>query len=330
MRGTLALAAAPLVGVLLLTGCASTVNGQGSGPPASPSPTSSAPSAPSTPPTTPTTSSAQPTGIGDPGAADLCRPIQAAAFKATFDDPQYAGSCSLTVGKGAIPQMSLDVTALPPKQAKPRAGGATRTVDGLSVVAFPPDQIGCERDIWMALVVLSVNADGYGSQSGRALCAVADRLTAQEAHAISTGSVPRRPLASPSLVTVDMCRGMTVRDLQGAPGGGTLTVQRTAYRFDCRATNPSYSLGAEVVFHRTAVKARGATTVRGHRLVWFDIETSGGFCQVMSIQKPTANPAIVEGVGMYLIAKTGHPSGQQLCNVLTGEAAKVLDRLGLS
>ncbi len=78
------------------------------------------------------------------------------------------------------------------------------------------------------------------------------------------------------------------------------------------------------------MKALGSTTVRSHRLVWFDSEGIGSVCQVVSIQKPTTNAAIVEGVGMYLITKTGRPTGQGLCNLLTGEAARVLDRLGLS
>jgi hypothetical protein len=32
---------------------------------------------------------------------------------------------------------------------------------------------------------------------------------------------------------------------------------------------------------------------------------------------------------MYVITKTGHPAAQELCNLLTDKAAKVLDRLGL-
>jgi len=64
--------------------------------------------------------------------------------------------------------------------------------------------------------------------------------------------------------------------------------------------------------------------------VWFDSEGIGSVCQVVSIQKPTTSPTIVESVDMYLITKTGRPTGQALCNLLTGEAAKVLDRLGLS
>jgi hypothetical protein len=51
---------------------------------------------------------------------------------------------------------------------------------------------------------------------------------------------------------------------------------------------------------------------------------------VVSVQKPTTNPAIIEGIGMYVITKTGRPAGQELCNLLTNEAAKVLDRLGLT
>jgi hypothetical protein len=138
--------------VLLLAGCTSTISGRGSGPPASPSPT----------PTTSTTSSPAPKGIGDPGAADLCQPVQAASFGARLDDPQYAGSCSLTINRGGVPQLGLDVTAIPPDQARPRPTGTSRTIEGLPVVAFQADQFTCERDIWLPQIVLVVSADGFG------------------------------------------------------------------------------------------------------------------------------------------------------------------------
>jgi hypothetical protein len=318
MRRAVALGAA-----LLLAGCTSTVSGRGSGPAVSPSPTV-------TTPTTPPTSSAPPTGIGDPGAADLCVPVQAGSFGATFDDPQYAGSCSLTVSRGSAPRMGLVVTALPPDKAKPRYSGTQRTVEGLPVVAFPGDQYTCERDIRMTQVVLSVSADGYGTVTMQALCSAADRLTLQEARALSKARLGQRPLARPTLVGVDLCRGINASDLQRAPGGGILRVEHSGgYGYYCHGTNPTYSLGIQVVFHKTAVKPRGSTTVGGHHLVWFDVEGIGGVCQVVSVQKPTTDPAIVEGIGMYLIAKTGRPAGQQLCSVLTAEAARVLDRLGL-
>lgn len=306
--------------VLLLAGCTSTISGQGSGPPAPSSPT----------PTTSTTSSPAPRGIGDPGAADLCRPVQAGSFGASFDDPQYAGSCSLTVSRAGVPQLGLEVTAIPPDQARPRPTGTARTVEGVPVVAFQADQFSCERDIWLPRNVLVVSADSFGTAVTRqAMCSAADRLTQQEAHTISAVTLAERPLARPTLIALDMCRGVNARDLQGAPGGGILTVEHGAYRFKCRATNTTYSLGVQVVFHKTAVKRLGATTVRGHHLVWFDAEGVGSVCQVVSIQKPTTDPAIVEGVGMYMITKIGRPAGQQLCNLLTNEAAKVLDRLGL-
>jgi hypothetical protein len=162
------------------------------------------------------------------------------------------------------------------------------------------------------------------------MCSAADRLTQQEAHTIGTATLTERPLARPTLIGLDMCRGVNARDLQAAPGGGVLTVEHGAYRFKCRATNPTYSLGVQVVFHKMDVKTLGSTTVRGHHLVWFDTEGVGSVCQVVSVQKPTTNTAIVEGVGMYVITKTGRPTGQELCNLLTNEAAKVLDRLGLT
>lgn len=81
---------------------------------------------------------------------------------------------------------------------------------------------------------------------------------------------------------------------------------------------------------QASVSTLGSTTVRGHRLVSFDAERVGSVCQVVSIQKPTTNPAIVEGLGMYVFTKTGRPAGQELCKLLTNEAAKVRDRLGLS
>jgi hypothetical protein len=322
MRRVLAVGAA-----LLLAGCTSTVSGQGSGPPASPSPT---PTTPGTPTTTAKSTTA-PAGIGDPGAADLCQPVQAASLGASFDDPQYAGSCSLTVSRGGVPRLGLAVTAVQPAQARPRSLGTAQTVGGLPVVAFQADQFSCERDIWLTRVVLAVSADTFGSTvTNQAMCSAADRLTLQEARALSASTLAERPLARPTLVALDMCRGVTARDLQGAPGGGVLTIERSAYGFKCHATNLTYSLGVQVVFHRTEVKALGSTTVRSHRLVWFDSEGIGSVCQVVSIQKPTTNAAIVEGVGMYLITKTGRPTGQGLCNLLTGEAARVLDRLGLS
>ena len=330
MRRGIAPGAASAAGLaLLLAGCTSTVSGHGSGPPALRFPTPSTSGTSATPRPSATSSAPSP-GIGDPGAADFCQPVQAASFQASFDDPQYAGSCTLTVSRGGVPQLGLDVVALPPERARPRPMGTARTVEGLPVVAFQADQFSCERDIWLREIVLAVSADSFGTTTARqAMCSAADRLTRQEARAVSTATLAERPLARPTLVGRDMCRGVNARDLQGAPGGGVLTVEHNAYGFNCRATNPTYSLGVQVVFHDTSVKSQGTTTVRGHRLVWFDAEGIGSVCQVVSIQKPTTNPTIVEGVGMYLVTKTGRPAGQELCNLLTDEAAKVLDRLGL-
>lgn len=318
-----------LAGVLLLAGCTSTVSGQGSGPRVPPSPTASTPTTTRTPVPAPT-SSAPPAGIGNPGTADLCRSVQAASFKASLDDPQYAGSCSLTVNRGGASEMGLSVTALSPDATRPRIGGTTRHVEGLSVVAYPDDQFSCERDIWMRDVVLEVSADKVGSTvTAQARCAAADRLARQVTRSVSKATLARRPLASPSVVGLDMCGGLKAGDLTHAPGGGFVTITHGAYPYHCSATNSDYVLGIQAVFHKAALKPRGSTTVRGHRLVWFDPEI-GTVCQVVSIQKPTANAAIVEGVAMYLIGKTGRATGQRLCSVLTTEAAKVLDRLKLS
>jgi hypothetical protein len=95
------------------------------------------------------------------------------------------------------------------------------------------------------------------------------------------------------------------------------------------ATNPTYSRGVQAG-RVSQDGGQGATTVRAHRPVWFDAEGIGSVCQVVSISEAhRQTPAFVEGVGMYVITKTGHPAAQELCNLLTDEAAKVLDRLGL-
>ena len=78
------------------------------------------------------------------------------------------------------------------------------------------------------------------------------------------------------------------------------------------------------------VSPTGSTTVRGRRLVWIDAEGVDRVCQVVSIQKPTTNPAVLESLGMCVFTKTGRPAGQEVCDLLTNEAAKVLNRLGLA
>lgn len=342
MKRAVLLAVSLAVGVL--AGCTSAVSGQGSGPstPAFPasttpaSPTGSATStlpttAPTTTPTTaaPTTSPASARGIVDPASVDLCKPIQAASFQATFDDPQLAGSCSLTAHRGAKSELDLGVTLIAPADQTTRPGATKRTVDGLHVMVYPDDGDTCERDITLAQGTVAVSADSFGTPTKKDRCAAADKLTSQEAHALATTALPSRPLASPSLVRLNTCRSVTARDLVGIPGGGVVTIKKDDYGFHCSASSTSLYMGVEVAFHTATIKPKGSTTVSGHHLVWFDARGAGGACDVVSLQKPTADPAIVEALQVYLINLRGTQSSARVCQEVDTEAVKVLNRLGL-
>lgn len=329
---------------LMLAGCTTTVAGNGNAAPGFPtsgSPTGSGPPASSTgpggstTPTGPTTSAAPAASIGDPNRADLCAAVQLPAYRAlgsaSFDSAQLAASCYVTITKGSAETVGIDVTAKPQNKAKPRASGRPSTVAGLPVVTFPADQFSCQRDIWLTDAVLSVTSDSLGTTATQTqLCRAADQMVAQVAAAVTAGPLPRRRLASPSLIQLEMCRAIAPGDLRSITGGAPLSVANFYYRTFCRGTNDKYTLGAQVVFRKAADRPMRITTTGGHRFTWFDaVDPASIACEVTSLQKPTTDPRTLEAVDFYLIAKGGSLRGQPLCNALVAEAAIALGRLRL-
>lgn len=315
----------PLAALAVLAGCTTTVAGQGQG---SAPPTSAAP--------TPTSSSAPaPPSIGDPNTADLCAGIQLSAYKVfgqpSFDPSQTPPGCYVTIAKSGLPIIGLSVVAMPLSQAIPRAQGHPTTVAGLPVVDFTPDPSQCQRDVWLQETVLSVRADDLGAKvTGPLLCRVADQLVAQTAKSVGAGDLPRVKLASPSLTRVQMCRAIQPGDLRGVSRGAPVEVAPHYYGTFCRASNPLYVFGVEMVFRKVAAKPLRTTAAGGHRFAWFDqISPDSIACDLTSMQRPTSDPTTVEAVDLYLLARAGPLRGQPLCQALTGLAVTALSRLGL-
>jgi hypothetical protein len=215
---------------------------------------------------------------------------------------------------------------MPPDKAPPRTLGTQTRVDGLPVIKRRADSKRCERDIWLTRVVLDVHAKVLGAGSSKALlCQLADRLTTQQAAAIRAGIPPRRPLANPSVTSLDLCRGMSAGDLARMPGGANLKVAAYNYPTSCQATNSAYYLGVHVEFRLLSAaapeQAIRASTVSGHRLFQFYTTTADSWmCDVTSVQKPTSNYRTVETLDFLLSTDRRSPRGQQLCTVLTREA----------
>lgn len=327
---------APILAALVLAGCTSTVSGhaQGALPTSPTSPTSTGPT-PTDPTPTTSTSGGVTADIGDPLTADLCHDVPLADLHdygtARVDDAQIAGSCYLIISKSGAPTFGVDVTAMPPKRAQPTNAGVSTTVEGLLVVQLHPTSYSCERDIWAGSTVLAVSGQDLGtSTSGQLLCQLADQVTTGLARSLRTGPPPRRPVASPSVTSLDLCRGMGARDLAKVPGGGVLVVAPVNYKTFCRGTSNAFTLGAQAVLRKATVKSRRHVNVGGHPLDSFQTVTAGSvICEVSSVQKPTSDPSLIEAIDFYLLAKSAPLRGQRLCSALATEAATVLSRLGL-
>lgn len=153
--------------------------------------------------------------------------------------------------------------------------------------------------------MLSVRADDLGAKpTGPLLCQVADQLVAQSAKSVSVGDLPRAKLASPSLTRMQMCRAIQPGDLRGISRGAPVEVAPHYYATFCRATDPLYVFGVEMVFRKAAAKPLRTITAGGHRFVWFDqISPDSIACDFTSIQKPTSDPTTVEAVDLYLLAR---------------------------
>ena len=326
---------APLAAALVLAGCTTTVAGRGQGS-GVPSTTGLSPTGSGSSHSGSGTSSAALPSIGDPNTADLCAGVQLPAYRAFgragFDPSQNPPSCYVTITRGSdIAAVGLSDVAMPPGQATPRAQGHDTVVAGLPVVEFTSDQTSCQRDIYAMNVVLSIRAIDLGANLGAAaLCRAADQMVAQTAKTVVAGTLPRVKLATPSLVRLQMCRSIQPGDLRGISRGAPAVVAEHYFGTFCRGSNPEYVFGVEAVLRKAAARPLNTTTAGGHRFAWFDeIRPDSIACDLTSIQKPTSDPATVEAVDMYLLARDGPLRGQQLCKALTGLAVTALSRLGL-
>ena len=273
------------------------------------------------------------TAIGDPATADLCAEITAEAALVVgsliVDPHQAAGQCVAALKGSGDVQLSLELTAERPDAADPAATPGP-TVAGLATKKLPESGGFCGREVWSSGVVVLVQVQNLGAEAGQgSVCAVADAVTSRVAADVAGGRVHRRPVASPSITSIDVCQGMRPDDLPGAT-----TVGRPVFGLTCVLVAGDITLGARPAFRHNGERPVATLTVGQHRLARYDATSSDeGFCGITSDQGNAAqNTREVLDIWMARgpNAPASAPKGRALCDLAVQEAGRILTRLGLS
>ena len=270
------------------------------------------------------------TAIGDPATADLCAAIKAvpAVDSLVVDPHQAAGQCSAAVTDSSGAQLTLQLTAEPPNDAEPTATPGP-TVAGLVTKNLPESTGRCSREVWATGVVILVEVLNFGAQTGSTpVCVMANSVTSRVATDVAAGQVARRPVASPSVTSIDICQGMRSDDLPGATEVG-----RGAFGLACVLVADDMTLGTQPAFRHNGERPVATATIDGHRLVRYDAESlDDTFCGITSDQGIAAQ-GTREVLDIWMArgsnAPASAPRGKALCELAQREAARVLSRLGL-
>lgn len=219
-----------IVGVLILSGCASQVSGRGIAAPVSVSPTTPTPGSTTTAPK-PVSVNRQKssTRLGDVETRDLCAGIDLVGFEKVgvpgFHLYQIAGGCFIDVAKGSN-VMLVDIVALQeveqigferePLDLISTADTTTQLGTGYSESKWKDDGTECRRAFGAAAnatvkgVGVSITEEQLrGKSTATTRCAAADEALRQVSH-LYRHVLPARAIAAPSVTQFDLCNAITI------------------------------------------------------------------------------------------------------------------------
>jgi hypothetical protein len=342
--------------VLALAGCASAINGTGTGSaPASTPMQSSVPStsaSPSLSPPASVSSSRLPsstiappslhrdiasTAVGDPLTVDYClgqgtKMLAPIGYRVEFSPVQYVGGCTWRLREHN--RTRIDVTeyvnpvATSPTPVHPKH----KTIDGLHVDLEPlnRDTGVCVRYVNAAGVIASVEAYAIGVPArSSSICAAADLVTSSTAGLLSDGQPPRLAVLPATVTTLDVCRVADSARLTRIAPVTNATVRRNNFGADCQLSNSRVVLYVDTAISRPAAEQNHKhIQIGGHDMLASD-NTSASFCSFTARQALTADGTDFETIEFSMNAQSYQHPPPHLCKSTEPIVASFLDAGGL-
>jgi hypothetical protein len=195
--------------------------------------------------------------------------------------------------------------------------------------SFRPAGGLCERALQLphSDVVFETRAISEARVPDRTLCAAAQKWVTLERTAYPDGHAARRSLATPSLTRIDLCKLITVADVETLPGLGRLNLTNPDLGGSCFGTGNRYAVDVQIVFLSGRTPPLGSRSlVHGHELVRYALPLHG--CEILSRQGLTRDRRSYEDLDVKITPEKS-PARRSLCSIATRATTAMLETANL-
>lgn len=245
---------------------------------------------------------------------------------------EYPGECLVegrTVIGGSLERVAGDLESLPAGYVAPTGGTKSRRGSAI-VITYPPTNESCIRFVRFDTLAVGIRTGSASTSALQESACTVDDLVVDLLLSLAGKNLGLRPLATPTIATIDLCRTLDSAEVARLLGASDVRSGSILAGASCRWVAGDYELVARSSFTDSLGKILGDTiTTAGHTLEYDENNQSSSGCGYSSPQGKIEATRSQEFIDVDVLPHSGTAPSKTLCAIARSAAVAILGNAGL-